>query len=428
MRYVFLLSCALFSLSGCASNSPVTEFSVKENNTYPVILVPGFFGFSREDIEGFYYWGGFSDIESAMRASGYSIYSGTCGPVSSVWDRACELYACIKGGTTDYGEAHSTRYGHARYGRTFPGLYPQWGDVDPSSGRVNKVHLVGHSLGGNTARMLVHLLAQGSEEELSASSDASFVSPLFTGGKNWVCGLLTIVAPHDGTTLMYHPDSIAPSLERILHITTRAERLGFKASIDFMLDQWGIARKDFGTQAEYVDTVIEFVLQYFNEDTATADLSPEGAAAINGAAGVEPSVYYFSWAAYATEPGSDGSEKPSKGLKSSLRSSATYMGAFACHSFQTPKGWVVIDSKWRKNDGIVNTVSMAGPTLNTDDTIISFSGTPLPGVWNFMGTLAHFDHWDAQGLSLFRGPKAGQYRDFRTFLEAQLKLLSELPP
>lgn len=35
-----------------------------------------------------------------------------CGPVSSMHDRACELYYTIKGGRVDYGEEHSRECGH----------------------------------------------------------------------------------------------------------------------------------------------------------------------------------------------------------------------------------------------------------------------------------------------------------------------------
>jgi triacylglycerol esterase/lipase EstA (alpha/beta hydrolase family) len=62
-----------------------------------------------------------------------------------------ELFWQIKGGRVDYGAKHAERHGHARFGRTFPGLYPRWDAAHP-------VHLIGHSMGGQTARMLVQML------------------------------------------------------------------------------------------------------------------------------------------------------------------------------------------------------------------------------------------------------------------------------
>ena len=68
-----------------------------------------------------------------------------------VTDRACELYAQISGGTVDYGAVHAEKHGHNRFGRTYSGFAPNWSET-------NKVHLVGHSMGGQTIRTLVQLL------------------------------------------------------------------------------------------------------------------------------------------------------------------------------------------------------------------------------------------------------------------------------
>ena len=103
-------------------------------------------------------WGGIHDIEKKLREKGYKVYTAAVGPVSSNRDRAIELYYQIKGGTVDYGEAHAKKYGHDRYGRTYPGFYPEWGEINPKTGKPNKVHLIGHSMGGQTIRTLAQLL------------------------------------------------------------------------------------------------------------------------------------------------------------------------------------------------------------------------------------------------------------------------------
>jgi hypothetical protein len=78
--------------------------------------------------------------------------------VSSLHDRACELYYALKGGTgklavamlrtsllklkyvVDYGEEHGKRHHHLRYGRTIAeGIYPLWSKERP-------LHFLGHSL------------------------------------------------------------------------------------------------------------------------------------------------------------------------------------------------------------------------------------------------------------------------------------------
>lgn len=64
--------------------------------------------------------GGFSSLRDILNDAGYEVYTPSIGPVASNWDRACELYAYLVGGTVDYGAYHSATNGHARYGRTFP--------------------------------------------------------------------------------------------------------------------------------------------------------------------------------------------------------------------------------------------------------------------------------------------------------------------
>ena len=96
-------------------------------HNYPTVLVHGLLGID----EGPYnyinlvyrYFGGFrGDLTKAMRARGYEFYDPGLGPFTPVWDRVCDLYAYLVGGTVDYGKAHSERYGHARYGRTYEGV------------------------------------------------------------------------------------------------------------------------------------------------------------------------------------------------------------------------------------------------------------------------------------------------------------------
>ena len=41
------------------------------------------------------------------------------GSLTSVHDRARELFYYLKGGRVDYGEEHSRMYGHSRFGRAY---------------------------------------------------------------------------------------------------------------------------------------------------------------------------------------------------------------------------------------------------------------------------------------------------------------------
>ena len=66
-------------------------------------------------------------------------------------------------------------------------------------------------------------------------------------------------------------------------------------------------------------------------------------------------------------------------------------------------GKIPIDSSWWPNDGIVNSRSMDGPKLGRSVSNIvpydySKGGKLAKGVWNHMGTLYGWDHFDITGL------------------------------
>jgi len=389
-RFVILLL-PISLLLACSGSPPTLETvrAARRANDYPIVLVHGFLGFGRDEMFGFKYWGGFADLEEELRGAGYQTYTAAVGPVSSIWDRACELYACIKGGRVDYGEAHSILFGHDRYGRTYPGLYPEWGEVDPATGEVRKVHIIGHSLGGLTGRTLIQLLERG--PALAGQGD----HPLFQGGKSWVCSLTTISSPHDGTTFAYRYDwdqsLIKSAFTFIISISSSSPDLYY----DFKLDQWGLPRTPGEDFYSYRDRVVHSNIWFGSRDTAYWDGSPEGAMELNGWVQAQPSVYYFSWATEATyrDPLS-GTQVPEIGVPGPMASIARFMGSYSRQN-ETD---LPIDSSWWQNDGIVNTKSMDGPTLGSTDTVQEYSGTPVPGKWNYMGLLESVDHLDIIGI------------------------------
>ena len=151
------------------------------------------------------YWGMHNgDVLAYLRQEGYDCYAASVAPTGSAWDRACELYAQIAGARVDYGEAHSRRYGHDRYGRDFSTcpLIPEWNDD-------TRLVLIGHSFGGATIRQFAELLANGNTAEREATQD-SFLSPLFAGSLgNRVHSIVTLAAPMNGTSaydLNFDPD------------------------------------------------------------------------------------------------------------------------------------------------------------------------------------------------------------------------------
>ena len=122
-------------------------------NKSPIVLIHGFFGWGNEELGDYKYWGGKKDIQRMLESHGYKVINVSVGPISSNWDRAIEVYYQLKGGQADYGLSHSEKYGLIQkpHDKKYEGLYREWGSDNP-------VHLIGHSMGGQTARMLQHLL------------------------------------------------------------------------------------------------------------------------------------------------------------------------------------------------------------------------------------------------------------------------------
>ncbi len=138
---------------------------MKETN-YPFIFIHGYFGFGDDELISKFmpYFGIYkASFEKIGRSMGYEVYTPTVESFGSCWDRACELYAQIKGGTVDYGKVHSEKAGHERYGKTYEGCIPNWGELD-ANGKTAKINLVGHSFGAPTGRMLIELLVNRNAE------------------------------------------------------------------------------------------------------------------------------------------------------------------------------------------------------------------------------------------------------------------------
>jgi triacylglycerol lipase len=401
----FLLSLVLV-LAACA---------VRAGNGYPLVLVHGFTGWGRDELLGFKYWGGFEDLQAILDQAGHRTYTGVVGPLASNWDRACELYAHLKGGTVDYGQAHAAAHGHARFGRTFAGLYPDWGEPD-GRGRLRKVHLIAHSQGGQTARVLAALLEQGAAEE-RAATPAAELSPLFRGGKSWVHSVTTLASPHDGTSLAADGTRL-PDLARkvLLGLTALVGADPGELAYDFKLEQWGLRREP-GESFEAYLTRIERSPIWRSRDISGWDLSPDGAQALNRRFPAQPGVYYFSWATSATVPlGPTGHQVPRPTLLPQLWLAALFIGAYT----RDQPGHVRIDASWWENDGLVNTRSMAGPTLGSPDRIADYRHPPQRGAWNYRGVLAGWDHMDIIGI--------GTTRDVGGWYRSLARALADLPP
>ncbi len=399
---------------------------MKRQNNYPIILVHGFGGWGKEEVLGMPYWGGISeDFEKILNGCGYETYAATVGPYASNWDRACELYAYIKGGRVDYGKSHAEKYGHSRYGRTFPGVYPQFGEINEETGEINKIHLVSHSMGGQTVRVLAQLLEVTSEEEIKAVlgenpteeaiKDAvkrKELSPLFLGNHSWVNSVTSISTPHDGTTLADGVMGLIPYAQQLVGLIAAQVGLFDKPLYDFKLDQWGLKMNPGESYIDYTKRVWNSSIWKDTKDISAWDLSPEGAKELNSWVHAQPNIYYFSWSTEETQEGLMTKKHiPEIGMLPMLIPFAFHMGSYTRN---TPDE-VIIDEKWFENDGVVNTCSMHGPKLNSKDEILTSNITPQRGKWNHLGILHSIDHMEIVGIGTL-SKKGEWYKQYAAFL------------
>ena len=366
---------------------------------YPTIYVHGLMGWGEHD--QIYavtpYWGLTSDLMPYLTGKGYESYAASVGPLSSAWDRACELYAQLTGTTVDYGAAHAAEYDHARYGVTYDKpLFEGW-SAD------KKINLVGHSFGGATIRLFLDILADGSAEEQAAAKAAGTeVSPFFQGGKaDWVYSLTTLAAPHNGTTFLECCGDMTQFAAEAS--TAMAKLLGisdFKGVYDFQLEQFGFYRKDGETVLEALDRVLHSDFLSHN-DNVFRDLTIDRALELNDDIEIHPNVYYFSYAGDKTRQSTITGERTSAVDMTPLF--VPFANQMCGYYDQTTAGGFRIDKSWAPNDGLVNTVSALYPTDSAGRCLTQSGKTGYvqqdgysnvdyqPGVWNVM-PVRHYDH------------------------------------
>lgn len=364
-------------------------------NTYPIILVHGFGGWAEGELGPYYYWGGETHLAEELRGKGYDVRVASVSSIGSNWDRACELYAIIKGGAVDYGAAHSGAAGHlpATAEKTFSGLYPEWGERQ-ADGSVNKVHLVGHSMGGQTIRLLTQLLENGAmHEQQYTAMTGSKLSPLFAGTdetKDWVESITTLSTPHDGNPLVYRFAEMSEYVASLVAYFTS------RGSIDLMVEQWGISQAPGESPVDHFFRALTMSPLAESWDSSLFDISPYGAAFFNSQVKAQSGIYYFSYATNASRPDGEQYEVPLPGMTKSLEIPARTLG-----SMTGTINDLTFDETWWPNDGMVPTSSQDGPTMLSADQIVAYNPGhgPRRGVWNHMGTLRATDHYAVLGIT-----------------------------
>lgn len=411
-RFILLALSVFLMVTVIATPIP-TSSSEKQ---YPTVFVHGLLGWGYNDeINNIMpYWGMTAgNILDYLGTKGYEIIDASVGPVSSAWDRACELYAQLSGSKTDYGQAHCDRANaeflaianargdtsasitHQRFGRDYTdkALYSDWS-------AENKLNLVGHSFGGPTCRMLISLLSEGDAEEIAyakANYGANWeneINPLFLGGKvDWVNSVTALASVLNGTTYI---DACACETDVIMGLALGlANAIGISPLnniYDFQLEQFGITNIPGESGNAYLNRVMQSDFLE-GSDQAIYDLSVPGCSKLNKRLKDYENIYYFSYAGNKTYKNLlTGNYLPKASMWPPFLIFSTKMGRYSnkleyvldSNGSIELEGYKYsyINNDWKPNDGMVNTISARYPLTSEHK---NFDAANIEaGIWQVM--------------------------------------------
>jgi triacylglycerol lipase len=386
-----------------------------------IVFVHGIFGWGPTELDGLPYWG----YALKVAPPRFKVHEGSCGPVSSFHDRACEVAAQIKGTKTDYGEQHSTDAKHARFSDDYSNkaFVQNWSEENP-------VILVGHSAGAHTCLRLQRLLA---EDYWGWGSNAS-----------WVEAVVSVSGVLNGSTLPYMLgcDKITGRLTgplgdfigNGLQIFAMAAVGNIAKIYDFDLDQW-IGQ---GHQGDLTDICEALAKSDFakGEDNLGFDLTLQGGLKANKASKTEPGTYYLSIVTEQTTKGwFTPHHFPDLLMNPVLAAASAYQGLVVDFDVPPIPGWGFGDlhiNRWRENDGAVSSISQRYPFTGGNHPV---GGEPIfdrqaiaKGQWYFenaeKSTGRSFDHLDI-GIGCLSDPTIVEAH--KTLYRNIYSLLGRLP-
>ena len=382
---------------------PANAAEINKNNAtdYPYIFVHGMGGWGPDN--SFYdispYWGGGlsvgsgTDLIKILNEQGIEAYAPSVGPLSSAWDRACELYAQLTGTVVDYGEAHSEAHHHDRYGFDYTGK----ATMGEPWNLKEKINLVGHSFGGATVRLFTSLLAFGDADEIAATGKDT--SPLFKGGHDCVHSCITLSAPHNGSqvaNILVDPQITFLIMSAALNMIGSVFGNNFLV-FSFQLGHYGITPREDQFRA-WLNPVGIWNFYKYN-DHCGYDMTLRGAAELNEKIKLAPNTYYYSYTTANTKEGNlIKCQLPDKGLSPIFYISSMMLAA--------TKGFTVdgikIEGDWELNDGIVPLASAIYPSCDADMALsyeaeIEKGNRIKPGRWYYFEPMTGMDHFDFCG-------------------------------
>ena len=359
------------------------SFLLAQNN-YPVVLIHGFMGWGPDEMGDYSYWGGNKNYIDSLRSEGHKIIEVSVGPISSNWDRAIEVFYQLKGGQVDYGFYHSQKNKIIQKPKEkiYKGLYPEWNQYSP-------VHIIGHSMGGQTARVLIYLLSQEIYQDSVKKEESILLGESHTG---WIKSITTISTPHDGTTLEHIITSAIPFVQYFAGIAGLFGNNYFH----FDLEQFGFKKSKNESWLGFINRLNKNAITK-TKNFSSYDLSLNGARDLNGYSQVSPEVYYFSFVTSTTKVDEKtGFHIPFEDTPLLNKARAKMIGSRSGYCLDGTQ----TDSLWYENDGVVNSISMFGPTTgaNGPDPIVEYDPEELliTGQW-YWTKINQMDHWSVIG-------------------------------
>ncbi|XP_073144951.1 uncharacterized protein [Henckelia pumila] len=314
----------------------------------PIVLVHGIFGFGKGRLGGLSYFAG-AELKDDR------VFVPDLGSLTSIYDRARELFYYLKGGKVDYGEEHSMACGHSQFGRNYgEGHYPEWDEEHP-------IHFVGHSAGAQVVRVLQQMLADKAFEGYDNTSP------------NWVLSITSLSGAFNGTTRTYI-DGMQPEDGKSLKPISLLQlcRVGvilydwfdvpwLKRYYNFGFDHFNMSWRNIGIWG-LVNCLIGRSGPFASGDWILPDLTIQGSIRLNSHVHTFPDTHYFSYATKRTRQFM-GVTIPSGilGIHPMLFIRVLQMSQWRHPSDVTPPYKSYRDEDWWDNDGALNTISMTHP-------------------------------------------------------------------
>ncbi|KAL4732938.1 hypothetical protein BDV11DRAFT_214669 [Aspergillus similis] len=293
-------------------------------NQHPIVLVPGFTGFGEPLFGSVNYWGGFEDLPLQLKErTNVPIILPRIGPISSNWERACELYCQLhiiqrQGPGTGFDErnqfpATNIPVDYGQYISILPPQTPQtpWstkqaavlGTLDPCWrwNDEHPVHMICHSQGGNTVRLLIELLSGRHGQK-----HPSYFN--YGNQQNMIKSVVTLGTPYQGTTItsvIFDQILLNVNVGEVISRLVVSASLNPTRFVDLQLGHWGFTPRPRETFLDMHNRLQASILTWWNSvHNGIRDNGIDGITRLNQVFNpqVSPQTYYLTMSFDATRP------------------------------------------------------------------------------------------------------------------------------